>query len=437
MTKKKVMPAAVAVMTAVSAMTPAVSTYAKPVAVEETIGENTETEHITWEAPANPGNSADADSVETEQNDVKIDKAASLLKSAKLTDKIAEENGGKNVMFSPTSLNFALGMLAEGAKGETKEALKEYLGTDDFSAYAKGYLDEIKYYNSDKKTSGYASKLKIADAVWANKDIELKKDFQKSVEKDFAAEVDNLDFTDKDSACKKINDWCDKNTEGLIKEIVTPNAINEKTELCLTNSLYFESGWADGEWNVLDEEEDFVDSEKTTYMTNEADRYYENDKATAFGKGYASGLSFIGILPKEEGDFAMEDLDIDGMLKSTPEYDKVYAKMPKLNFETTASLTDMLKGLGLENIFSDKADFSEISDTPTKVSSILQKTKLELDENGTKAAAVTAAMMEMMSMMDPDEQVVKEVDLTRPFAFAIYDNTNDEVLFLGKVVTVE
>ena len=96
----------------------------------------------------------------------------------------------------------------------------------------------------------------------------------------------------------------------------------------------------------------------------------------------------------------------------------------------------MLSDLGLENIFSDKADFSGISEQNTKVDTILQKTKLELDQNGTKAAAVTAAIMECMSALAPDP-VVKEVNLDRPFAFLIYDDINGEMLFAGKVVTVE
>ena len=121
---------------------------------------------------------------------------------------------------------------------------------------------------------------------------------------------------------------------------------------------------------------------KTKYMTSEGDRYYENDKATAFARYYVNGLSFIGILSKDEGDFTLEDL-----LKSEPEYDEVQCKMPKLNFETSATLNDMLSDLGLENIFSDKTDFSGISEQSTKVDTILQKTKRELDQNGTKAAA--------------------------------------------------
>ena len=110
--------------------------------------------------------------------------------------------------------------------------------------------------------------------------------------------------------------------------------------------------------------------------------------------------------------------------------------MTKLNFETTAELSDILSRIGLENVFSDDADFSGIADKAVHVSSVLQKTKLELDENGTKAAAVTAVTMECMSAMDTDP-IIKDVELTRPFAFLIYDSANEEVLFMGKVLTVQ
>lgn len=369
-------------------------------------------------------------------DEVAIDKIIAIENSVKLTDKIAAENRNKNIMLSPTSLNFALGMIAEGAKGETKEALKEYLGTDDFAAYAKQYMENIKKYNSDEENYGYKSKLKIADAVWADDDLKLQDAFKKSVSSNFSAKVENLDFSNTDKTCKRINKWCDKNTEGMIPKIITPDTISKDTELCLTNSLYFESGWNGDPWTVSNKKEKFGDKEKAKYMTCAGDRYYENDKATAFGRNYANGLSFIGILPNEEGDFTLEDLDIESLLKSEPEYDEVDCKMPKLNFETSATLNDMLSDLGLENIFSNDADFSGIADKNTKVSAVLQKTKLELDENGTKAAAVTAAVMECMSAMAPNP-VVKSVELTRPFAFLIFDEMNNEILFMGKVMTVK
>lgn len=416
MTKQKLTAMAIAALTA---LTPAATTNAAivPSDTDVIVSENDDTSKEATD-------------------EVTIDKIMAIENSVKLTDKIAAENRNKNIMLSPTSLNFALGMIAEGAKGETKEALKEYLGTDDFAAYAKQYMENIKKYNSDEENYGYKSKLKIADAVWADDDLKLQDAFKKSVSSNFSAKVENLDFSNTDKTCKRINKWCDKNTEGLIPKIITPDTISKDTELCLTNSLYFESGWSGDPWTLSNKKEKFGDKEKTKYMTCAGDRYYENDKATAFGRNYANGLSFIGILPNEEGDFTLEDLDIESLLKSEPEYDEVDCKMPKLNFETSATLNDMLSDLGLENIFSNDADFSGIADKNTKVSAVLQKTKLELDKNGTKAAAVTMAVMERMSAMAPDP-VVKSVELTRPFAFLIFDEMNNEILFMGKVVTVK
>ena len=370
------------------------------------------------------------------QNEANINKTTALQNSVKMTDLLSAEASGKNIMFSPTSLNFALGMIAEGAKGETKEILDDYLGTNDFAAYAKEYLDKIKAYNTEDESYGYQSKVKIADAVWVDNGLTLQEKFKNTVSDSFGAEVEAVDFSAAEKTCDVINSWCDKNTEGLIPKIITPDLINDNTGLCLTNSLYFESGWSGEPWNVSDTEESFGKKEKTKYMTCTGDRYYENDKATAFGRDYANGLSFIGILPNDEGDFDLEDLDIGGLLKSNPEYDEVDCKMPKLNFETSTVLNDMLSSLGLDNLFSSNANFSGIADQNVNVDTILQKTKLELDENGTKAAAVTAVTMECMSAAVEKEPIIKTVELTRPFAFLIYDRSNDEILFIGKVISI-
>ena len=370
------------------------------------------------------------------QNETNINKTTVLQNSVKMADMLSAEASGKNIMFSPTSLNFALGMIAEGAKGETKEILDDYLGTNDFAAYAKEYLDKIKAYNTEDESYGYQSKVKIADAVWVDNGLTLQEKFKNTVSDSFGAEVEAVDFSAAEKTCDVINSWCDKNTEGLIPKIITPDLINDNTGLCLTNSLYFESGWSGEPWNVSDTEESFGEKEKTKYMTCTGDRYYENDKATAFGRDYANGLSFIGILPNDEGDFNLEDLDIGGLLKSNPEYDEVDCKMPKLNFETSTVLNDMLSSLGLDNLFSSNADFSGIADQNVNVDTILQKTKLELDENGTKAAAVTAVTMECMSAPVENEPIIKTVELTRPFAFLIYDRSNDEILFIGKVTSI-
>ena len=401
------------IMTAMAAVMPVVNVYVDTAAASEIL---TSDEYI--------------------QNEANINKTTALQNSVKMTDLLSAEASGKNIMFSPTSLNFALGMIAEGAKGETKEILDDYLGTNDFAAYAKEYLDKIKAYNTEDESYGYQSKVKIADAVWVDNGLTLQEKFKNTVSDSFGAEVEAVDFSAAKKTCDVINSWCDKNTEGLIPKIITPDLINDNTGLCLTNSLYFESGWSGEPWNVSDTEESFGEKEKTKYMTCIGDRYYENDKATAFGRDYANGLSFIGILPNDEGDFNLEDLDIGGLLKSNPEYDEVDCKMPKLNFETSTVLNDMLSSLGLDNLFSSNADFSGIADQNVNVDTILQKTKLELDENGTKAAAVTAVTMECMSAAVEKEPIIKTVELTRPFAFLIYDRSNDEILFIGKVISI-
>ena len=364
------------------------------------------------------------------ETDVQKYKKAIIDKSAEIVDYIAD-NG--NAVYSPTSLNYALGMLMEGAKSDTQEELIKFYGPE-LQENLKTYLRCVESFNIGDKEE--KSKLEIADAVWIDQNLGLKEEYKKAVEDGYQASVESLDFEDSEGSSKKINEWCNEKTEGLIPKIITPDSITPDTGLCLTNSIYFESAWNGDPWNVSEEKEVFGEDEETNYMVSSGDAYYENNQAIAFGRSYNNGLQFVGILPKVQGNFTLKDLDIYSLLKSTPEYDEVKCKMPKLNIETSASLTDILNEMGLDNIFSSDADFSGISDQPTHVGSILQKTKLELDENGTRAAAVTAIMVETMAM-PPADPIVKEVDLNRPFAFLIYDSSNEEVLFLGKVVSLE
>ena len=239
------------IMTALTAVMPAVSVYVDTAAASEILTSN-----------------------ETVQTETNIDKTTALQNSVKLIDMLSTEASGKNIMFSPTSLNFALGMIAEGAKGETKEVLSAYLGTSDFASYAKEYLDKIQAYNTEDESYGYQSKVKIADAVWMDDGLTLQEKFKNTVSNSFGAEVKAVDFSATEETCDIINSWCDKNTEGLIPKIITPDLINDNTGLCLTNSLYFESGWSGEPWNVSDTEESFGKKEKTKYMTCTGDRYY-------------------------------------------------------------------------------------------------------------------------------------------------------------------
>ena len=364
-----------------------------------------------------------------------------LINSIKVTDLASKSNPNENMMFSPVSLNYALGMISEGAVDETKSLLDTYLGTENYGEFAENYLKLINRYNSGESSNGYTTCLEIADALWVSDEYELKSDYENTVKSKYDAIVKSLNFAKVSDSVDEINSWVNDKTHEMIKQIVSEDMFTEDSVMCLTNTVYFEAPWSDC-WNYAEGyEEEFTNfdgsTDKLCYMYGSPSAYYENDNATAFGYNYSNGIQFIGILPKSTGDFELSDLNIAGLLEtSTTKYD-VEAKMPRLTFDSTISLNDILSEMGLDLIFTDDAKFTEITDEFLKVSTVLQKTRIELDENGTKASAATAIMMDKLGAVVGDEREVKQVCLDRPFAFMIYDAFNGETLFIGKVVNVK
>lgn len=363
-----------------------------------------------------------------------------VLNSVRVFDTMCEDK--TQAMFSPLSLNMCLGMLEAGAAGSSKSALDSYLGNKDFAAFAADYLAHAKDFNYEQNGyEKYKNVFELANSFWSNTNKPFNKDYVNKVSKNFGAELDNLDFSDPAAAVEKINSWVNDKTHEMIPKLLSPDNVSEDTAAVLVNTVYFESAW-NNKWTVLGEKEKFTNSDGSTIdtelMINGGDCYYENENAAAFGCGYKNGMKFIGILPKKTGDFTLESLDIQSLLKSkTYDYD-VSAKCPKLNFESSFPLTDALKAAGLSDIFNEtKADFTPMQGSANEhfyVSEVIQKTKLELDEDGTKAAAATAAIMEDKAMVEePEEREKKEVFLNRPFAFLIYDEQAEQIVFMGKV----
>lgn len=369
-------------------------------------------------------------------------------------------NAPGNTLVSPLSLDMALGLAAEGASGTTAEELYTYLGGKDFTEKAADYIayaDGLTKKDQSEQSDGlltevvvggpedaYTFQFTIANSIWVNEKRKLQEEYADRVRAAYLAEVDSVDFEkDKEGTAKRINNWCDERTNGLIPEIIQPNQLTADLATILINSVYFESPWAD-KWGKR--EGDFTDlSGNTTtqeMLMDGLNDYFENDFATAFAKPYYNGFEFIGILPKEEGDFQISDLDLESLLASrTGKYD-VYARMPKLNFECTSDkIIPILQAQGVQRAFDETAaEFDRIieqkPDEVTYISDIIQKCRLELDEEGTSAAAVTAVLMKCgTSAMDERER--RDVYLDRPFAFLIYDSQNDTILFVGKVVSLD
>lgn len=355
-----------------------------------------------------------------------------VLNSVRLFDTVSAEL--KNSMFSPLSLNMALGMLAEGAEGGTKQALDRYLGTSDYGAFAESYMKLAKdnYNGKSGKDNNY---FEIANSFWGDERFPFKQEYKDAVTRKFDAEIRNMDFAGKDKVVGEVNRWVSDKTHKMIPTFLED--IDPQTVAILVNTVYFESAWSK-EWKYnTDNKDTFTlldgSSKELTLMRKSGGAYFENDKATAFNSTYKNGLEFIGILPKETGDFTLESLDIPSLLESRSYEYEVSERMPKLTFDTNLPLADALSAAGLSEIFeSGMADFSGMSEEELWVSDVLQKTRLELDEHKTKAAAATGIMMNG-GAAPPKEDMRREVFLDRPFAFLIYDPDQELIVFMGKV----
>ncbi|MBO4514127.1 MAG: serpin family protein [Lachnospiraceae bacterium] len=350
----------------------------------------------------------------------------------------------ENTLVSPMSLNMALGLAAEGASGDTAKELYQYLGREDYAKFAKDYMDFAEGIAADKGTMAYNEEFsfhyEIANSLWIYEKKRLIEEYQKNMEENFHAEVAPVDFVgDPAGAAKQINDWCNEKTHEMIPEILKESDIKGETRAILVNSLYFESPWVE-KWRLAEHDFTEFSGKKTTQemLVGGADWYYENEKATAFGKNYYNGFRFIGILPKQEGEFCILDLDLESLVKSESADYQVSAVMPKLDYDTTEeAVENILKAQGIETPFyPHTAQFDKILENEEMhIGQILQKCKIELNENGTKAAAVTAIMLRANGIAPAKQQ--KEVNLDRPFAFLIYDSVNEEIVFVGKVIQAE
>ena len=348
-----------------------------------------------------------------------------------------------NTIVSPLSLNIALGLAAEGASGDTAKELYGYLGREDYADFVNDYMafaEGLEQGYKEGDSSYYTFRYEIANSLWINQKKRLIESYRSEMEEKFRAEVAPVDFeVDIDGTLDKINGWCDEKTHGMIPRIVEKQNIKANLEAILINSVYFESPWAE-EWHVREGNFKNLNGETKTLDTlwGSAGSYFENDQAIAFSKRYYNGFEFIGILPKQEGEFSILGLDVESLLKSRSNDYLVSASMPKLNFSTTASkVEDILKSQGIQKPFDITAEFDKIiEEEQLFIDQIIQKCKIELDENGTKAAAVTAITLRANGLFVVDQET-KEVILDRPFAFMIYDSVNDEIVFIGKVTDVE
>lgn len=354
-----------------------------------------------------------------------------LTKSAYILDYL---DNGENSMLSPLSIITALGMTASGAKGETRAELEAVLGMDS-ETFDKWVQNLMGGLSENQQTT-----LELANAIWVKDGVAVPDpDYQNRIETMYQGSIKAAGMGPETAA--EINDWVGRKTHNMIQGVVddiSPDIIS-----ILVNALYFNGPWTEPyeEYQVSDGTFHGLNGEMPAQlMSSTESAYMENDKAIAFEKYYYDGYSFIGILPKDEGDFCLSSLSLPDLLVSkTYDYD-VEAVLPKFEFDTSMALIPALQALGVTVPFDRKeADFTGMFtglDGHTYIDDIIHKTRIEVSETGTEAAAVTAVMVRNDSLSIPEIKETKQVILDRPFAFIIMDNYNQTPLFIGKVLTV-
>ena len=349
--------------------------------------------------------------------------------------------GMNSRVVSPLSVTYLMSMLANGADGETQQQILATLGwagegiqqpsLQDINDYSRMLIE--KTARLDKAVT-----VEIANYVAVNKEFKLNSKFQKSVERDYKAGVESLNFTSP-STLKRINDWCNDRTHGMIPSII--NELDPDAVSYLMNAIYFNGTWKDKFGKEETKQEMFRgytrDIQYVDMMHRHGEYFYaDGDGYSAVSIPYGNGAFRMTVILPTEGSFLRDVMaSMDGgkfqALQRSMEKCNVDLKIPRFTTEVDLPLNDIISALGAPLIFSPQADFSQFARGDFYVSKMFQKAKIEVSEEGTKAAAVTAAIM-MMSAMRPEKKRNVVFHADSPFAYIISENSTGSIYFMGQ-----
>ncbi len=352
---------------------------------------------------------------------------------------------GENTLISPLSILVALSMAANGTgAGETRAQMLQVLcGASSIG----GLTEQLSHYLGSMPSSEYAA-LHSANSIWFRDDplLEVNEKFISSMIGNFDAEVYNAPFDA--STVDAINSWCDEQTDGMIPEIVAE--IDPETMLYLINALLFDAQWETTYSNGRDAKFTTADGtqQDVRLMYSTEHSYLRDEYATGTVKYYADGgYRFVAMLPNEGVSVeqyvaSLTGEGIDTMLRES-EYAIVKAEIPKFSAECSYELEAVLSAMGMPLAFDPiNADFSEMgtydkaNDSNLFISSVIHKTAIEVNEIGTRAAAVTAVVMDNTTSAPMDPPKTYEITFDRPFVYMIMDR-NNVPLFIGVVNEIE
>lgn len=351
----------------------------------------------------------------------------------------------ENVFVSPYSIVSALSMCFAGARKNTEQQLKKvlhYLNLSNEDVHKGNALLMKKLGQLPGVT------LNVANKLYPNVGFKVEKDFIEILGKHYNSEIQQVDYTKAAEAAKTINDWVALQTKDKIKDLVPESVINDLVRLILVNAIYFKGNWLNKFNKEKTRKEPFHlqdGTSKEVDMMVMLDKKFrllispENLKASVCRFPYeGNNLSMTIILPHEGIKINEVEASLNAELLNTiltqPVFEgKVHVYIPKFKFEKSQELSDILKEMGASDAFDEaRADFTGINKDPSGlyISKVIHKAVVEVNEEGTEAAAATAVIM--MTRCARIEPPPEEFKCDRPFIFLIHDNQDNTVLFLGK-----
>lgn len=350
-----------------------------------------------------------------------------------------------NAFISPLSISAALAMTYAGAEGETADQMRRALhyGPQSISFHQDyGYaLDSLSRSNDDFE-------INIANAVWVQNAFPLLPAYVNIVKDLYNSESRELDFVHKPEASRKtINDWVESQTNERIKNLIPKGVIDADTRMVLTNAVYFNAEWMDHFNKSLTRREPFYsfdDEEIICDMMYKRSRlaYSKSDDLQILEIPYKGNQYSMMVLLPEQND-GLKNLIrqigpsiLDKHYKNR-QWEDVILYLPKFKLNTDYELKPALSVLGMEIAFSDDADFSGMTGKKDlKISSVIHKAFIEVDEEKTEAAAATAVVMKLTTAM-PVQKAPIEFRADHPFLFLIKHNESGAILFMGQLTYPE
>jgi len=366
--------------------------------------------------------------------------------SFKLFRELLKKQPNENIFISPASVAIALDMVYNGASGKTQQAIAETLELQGMS------LQEINQGNAALKLTlsnpDPEVQISIANSLWAGEAEPFKPEFIEKIQHFYSAEVKNLNFGTS-GASNIINDWVKENTNGKIDKIV--DEISSGTVFVLLNAIYFKGTWKYEFPPEATKQQPFTllngTQKQHPMMFRQVSnlQYYQNEMFQAISLPYGEGrLSMYIFLPFKEVSLKTfyESLNAENWQKWLNQFDspdksgehtgEILIGLPRFKLEYSIELNDALKALGMEIAFQEGADFSAMTPSRLRIDLVKHKTFVEVNEEGTEAAAVTGVAI---TRGISDEMIEMIVD--RPFFLVIRDNQTGTILFMGSIVEPE